>query len=150
MIGEGELKSECMKVACELGISDAVEFLGKRSTQYVRDAMTSASVFVQHSVTSTTGDKEGWPVAVAEAAASGLPIVATRHASLPEQVLHEESGVLVDENDWRAMAKAMIRLAEDANLRRRMGEAARNHLSSFDVNLQIESLEKVLVQAGQK
>ena len=83
--------------------------------------MNGADVFVQHSITdSHTGDQEGLPVAVLEAMASGLPVVATRHAGIPEAVVEGETGYLVEEGDIGAMAGHIARLAEDHTLRSKM------------------------------
>jgi glycosyltransferase involved in cell wall biosynthesis len=110
--------------------------------------LARASVFIQHSVTAANGDKEGWPVALAEAAASGLPIVATTHASIPEQVGHGESGLLCDEGDWQAMGKFMQQLADDIALRRAMGAAARSRIAAYDSAVQIAALEEVLLSVA--
>jgi glycosyltransferase involved in cell wall biosynthesis len=84
--------------------------------------------FVQHSVRAPSGDSEGTPVAILEAAASGLPVVSTRHAGIPEAVLDEVSGLLVEEGNVSAMADAMCRLLDTPGLAVRMGEAGRKHM----------------------
>lgn len=147
IIGDGELLPQCRATVDELGLGNAVEFLGSQTTEVVRRAMRNASVFVQHSVTSDSGDKEGWPVAVAEAAASGLPIVSTRHASIPEQVLDGESGLLCDELDWEKMSANMQLLATDTEKRRQLGKQARQHISQWDVGRQLEILESHLLES---
>ena len=83
--------------------------------------MARARVFVQHSVVAEDGDHEGLPLAILEAGAHGLPVVATRHAGIPDAVREETDGFLVDEGDVQAMAVAMYRLAQDAALAARMG-----------------------------
>lgn len=147
IIGDGDLLSQCQQLVGELAINDSVHFMGSRSTDEVRDAMRNASVFVQHSVTSPTGDREGWPVAIAEAAGSGLPIISTRHASIPEQVLDGETGLLCDEHDLEAMTQNMKQLAGDAGLREQFGRRSREHISQWDTDAQIEKLERILLGA---
>src|SRR5690606_2027114 len=79
-----------------------------------------------------TGDEEGLPVAILEAMASGLPVVSTRHAGIPEAVIEGTTGYLVDEGDTAGMAAHVVRLARDAELRRRMGHAGwQRALQSF-------------------
>lgn len=146
MIGDGTLRAECEQLTADLGISDRVEFLGFQPSDRVRQEMMQASAFVQHSVTSTSGDKEGWPVAIAEAAASGLPIIATQHASIPEQVEHGVGGLLCDEGDWQTMADHMIQLAKSPSLRQKMGHAARRHIAQYDCDKQIAALEDFLLE----
>jgi glycosyltransferase involved in cell wall biosynthesis len=146
MIGSGPLEGACRQLAEELGIAQAVTFAGSQPATKVAAAMSGASVFVQHSVTASGGDKEGWPVAIAEAMASGLPVVATRHAEIPNQVVHGQTGVLVSEHDWQAMSDAMAELALGPCLRQAMGAAGRRRATEFfDVVAQVGRLEDVLL-----
>lgn len=129
MVGDGPLRAEVQAAA-----GPAVQLLGAVSHLRLADLMREADVFVQHSVVDEdTGDEEGLPVAVLEAMAAALPVVATRHAGLPEAVLHEQTGLLVDEHDTGATAAALARLADDPELRLRLGAAgharARSHYS---------------------
>jgi glycosyltransferase involved in cell wall biosynthesis len=69
--------------------------------------------------------REGWPKAVLEAMAQGVPPIVTDTGGLPEAVEHEKSGLVVPANDADALGEALRRLARDVALRRRLGEAAR-------------------------
>jgi glycosyltransferase involved in cell wall biosynthesis len=72
---------------------------------------------------------EGMPIALLEAAAAGLPIVATLVGGNHEVVLDEESGALVPPRDHDALAAAMLRLMEGSDERRRaMGRRGREHI----------------------
>jgi glycosyltransferase involved in cell wall biosynthesis len=123
--GGGELFEACVILVKALGLGDCVEFKGVLSHDEVALEMRQARVFVQHSVTTPeNGDMEGKPVAVMEAMASGLPVVATRHSGITEVIEDGVTGLLVDEFDVVAMADAMIRLAQDDDLVRRIGRAA--------------------------
>jgi len=140
MIGDGPMMKSVHSLAKELGVEERVEFLGVQSTRVVRQEMHNADVFVQHSVTAENGDKEGWPVAIAEACASALPVVATRHAGIIDQIQNGDSGFLVDEHDYSTMGQRMIQLASDGPLRRSMGVRAREHIKKTDVQNQIRLL----------
>jgi glycosyltransferase involved in cell wall biosynthesis len=97
---------------------------GALSPQDVGNLLARADVFAQHSVVDPeTGDEEGLPVAILEAMAAGLPVVATRHAGIPEAVVDGVTGLLVDEGDERGMAEAIGLLADRPELRREMGMA---------------------------
>lgn len=150
VIGDGPLMDRCKAVESELGLAGHVEWLGAQPNDEVKRQLGAAGVFVQHSVTAESGDKEGWPVAIGEAAASGLPIASTRHASIPEQVEHGETGLLCDELDWRAMGENMARLASDPELRASMGRAARAKLAAMDTEHQVKQLEDVLLNAARQ
>jgi glycosyltransferase involved in cell wall biosynthesis len=87
--------------------------------------MARASCFVQHSVRPLNGDLEGTPLAILEAMAAGLPVVATRHGGIAEVVAEERTGFLVEEGDVDGMAARMLRLAETPRLASQLGEAGR-------------------------
>ena len=128
MIGTGPLLGVCRDLAAALGISDAVSFLGVQPPDIVAQEMRSARAFVQHSVEASDGDCEGTPVAVLEAGASGLPVVSTRHAGIPDVVIDEKTGLLVDERDIVGMTTAMLRLAENPRFAAAMGAAAQEQI----------------------
>jgi colanic acid/amylovoran biosynthesis glycosyltransferase len=128
MVGDGPLLAECRALAAELGVGDAVTFLGARPHEVVREEVRRARAFVQHSVVTESGDSEGTPVAVIEAGATGLPVVATRHAGIPDVVVEGETGLLVEEGDVPGMAAHLVRLARDPGLAGRMGRAARRRV----------------------
>lgn len=76
-----------------------------------------------------TGDQEMMPVGILEAMAYNLPVVSTRHAGIPEAVEEKITGYLVDEGDTRCMSDCIVKLAQDRELRKRMGSAARERVN---------------------
>lgn len=130
MVGDGPLLEDCRTLAKTLGIADAVAFLGAQPHAVVQEEMRGARAFVQHSVEAVNGDCEGTPVAILEASASGLPVVSTRHAGIPDVVVEGETGFLVDEWDTEAMAARMGSLLRQAELARKLGAAARRRTQS--------------------
>jgi glycosyltransferase involved in cell wall biosynthesis len=92
-----------------------------------------------------SGDCEGTPVSILEAGATGLPVVSTRHAGIPDVVLEGETGFLVDEGDLSGMAHWMIQFAEQPELARTMGSAARKHITdNFSRNHRIDNLWHII------
>ena len=88
---------------------------------------------------------DGTPVAVLEASATGLPVVATRHAGIPDVVLDGETGLLVDEGDVEGMAAQMIRLADDPELAARLGRAGRQRVcAEFSMEKSIAGLWSII------
>jgi glycosyltransferase involved in cell wall biosynthesis len=128
MIGDGPLLDDCKKLAEQLGVSDAVAFLGGQPPEVVQQELRSSRCFVQHSVESSNGDCEGTPVSILEAGATGLPSVSTRHAGITDVVIEGETGFLVNERDVDAMAHHILRLVEEPILAKRMGMAAREQI----------------------
>ena len=88
----------------ERGLGGRVTLHGYRSHAEVAALMARASMFVQHSVTDPDGKIEGFPVAIAEAMFTALPVVSTRHSGIPEHVQDGISGFLVAEHDVAGMA----------------------------------------------
>ena len=145
MLGEGPLLEQCKALVNDLGIGDAIAFLGAQDHAVVESEMQSARCFVQHSVTAASGDSEGTPVSILEAGATGLPVVSTRHAGIPDVVIEGQTGFLVDEGDSLSMAQRMIQLAEQPELARSMGRAAREHITSnFSKQHRINTLWNII------
>jgi colanic acid/amylovoran biosynthesis glycosyltransferase len=125
MVGDGPLLAPCRQLAAALGLAESVQFLGPRSHGEVARLMAGARALVQHSQQAADGDAEGTPVAILEAAAAGLPVVATRHGGIVDAVREGETGLLVDAGDVAGMAEAMRALADAPELASRLGRAAR-------------------------
>lgn len=147
MVGDGPLLATCRTLAAQLGLDGAVELRGALSHAGALAVLRGARAFVQHSIVSG-GDSEGTPVAVLEAAASGIPVVATRHAGIADVVTHGDSGYLVAEGDVADMAAHMLALARDPALAARLGRRARERvLEAYAADVGIARLWRVLADA---
>lgn len=148
MIGNGSQWQGCKKLAMELGIAEKVEFQGVKSHAEVAAVMKRVRAFVQHSRKTGSGQSEGTPTTVLEAGASGLPVVATRHAGIPEVVFDGETGLLVDEGDVAAMANHLTRLAKDPDLAARLGAAAKDRIcTEFSMEKRMNYLWQIVTTA---
>ena len=146
MAGIGPLWDSCRNLAKELGIENQIKFLGIQSPNQVKALMKNSRAFVQHSIMAPGGDMEGTPNSILEASGSGLPIVSTFHAGIPEAVIHEETGFLVKEGDIDLMASYMLELAKNPSLAQKMGERGRIHIEKeYCLEKQIQKLESVLL-----
>jgi colanic acid/amylovoran biosynthesis glycosyltransferase len=121
LIGDGPLRRSMQAQAAGLG--DAVRFTGLLPHAKVEEMLRAAHVFVLPSRTSKSGDMEGIPVALMEAMAQGLPVLATRHSGTPELVEHEVSGLLCAEGDRDALASNMLAFAKTPERWSAMGAA---------------------------
>ena len=119
--GRGELEGRCQ----ELGLCDQVSFLGWCDQEKVAEQLCRADILVAASVVASDGDEEGLPLTLVEAAATGLPLVGTKHAGIPEIVRDGETGFLVEERDSEALARAIQQLLDDRDLRLKLGGSAR-------------------------
>ncbi len=145
MIGDGPLLSVCQDLAKALQIENAVTFLGAQPHSVVQEEMRQARAFVQHSVESSSGDSEGTPVGILEAGASGLPVLSTRHAGIPDVVLEGKTGFLVDERDVHGMAKYMLKLIQQPGLARELGQTARRRIEThFSMEQSISRLWSII------
>jgi glycogen synthase len=117
--GDGPARAELEELSGALGLSDKVDFLGWVPPEQVAALINSATLVLMPSWT------EGLPLVALEAALMARPVVATRVGGIPEVVLHERTGLLVDGGDWRALAKSVELLLDDPETTIRMGEAAR-------------------------
>jgi glycosyltransferase involved in cell wall biosynthesis len=120
IVGDGELRADLERRAGELGIADRIEFTGARDD--VPDLLASFDVFAFPSLF------EGLCLAVIEAQAAGVPVVATPVGGIRETVVDGETGLLVPPRDPEALAKAIGRLLEDTELATRLAAAARRRV----------------------
>jgi len=145
IIGDGPLLETCRQLAHALDIA-GIELPGPQTHAQVARTMQQARAFVQHSIKPSYGDSEGTPVAVLEAGAAGLPVVATRHGGIKDVVIHGQTGFLVDEGDVDGMVEYMIRLAEDPALAAQLGHTARQRICShFSMEKSISGLWKIVL-----
>ncbi len=147
MVGEGPLLTACKKLAISLGMSN-VTFPGPVLHKHIPDFYQNAFCFVQHSVIAEDGDAEGTPVAILEAGAAGLPVIATEHGGIPDVVVHNETGFLIKEGDINSMIEFMKLLYTNPALAAKMGKNARSHLyHHFEDNSQIDRLNDLIRHA---
>ncbi len=123
--GAGPERGRLEDRARGLGLSDRVTWLGPVSHDRLPEVLAGADVFLAPSVTPPDGDIEGVPVAIIEAMASGLPVVATSHGAIPDLVSDQVTGLLAAERDAPGLAERIERLAADPTLRKRLGAAGR-------------------------
>jgi len=128
--GIGSRRESLGALVSELGLGDAVRLLGFVPDDELPALYNAADVFV---LASRRYDLlvEGFGIAIVEASASGLPVIASRSGGIPEAVREGETGFLVDPDDPAAVAAPAIRLLGDDGLRRRMGAAGRAAVETY-------------------
>lgn len=134
-IGDGPDREALAKQSVEAGISNWVHFHGQQPRTEVARLLEGADVVVAPSAPSSDGRREGIPVALMEAMASGVPVVASRLTGIPELVDDGVNGLLTPPGDAMALADALERLWLEPSLRRCLGRAAREKvLAEFDLH----------------
>lgn len=143
IIGDGPERRTLEALLRELSLGQAVRVLGAQPHDVVLAEMQRAHLYVQPSVTTADGDEEGIPTALIEAMASGLPVVATWHAGIPEIVADGRSGYLVSERNSHALAERLRHLAEHPEKWEAFGRAGRAIVEErFNLRRQAARLEE--------
>jgi glycosyltransferase involved in cell wall biosynthesis len=120
-----ETRERLLEERRRCGVESAFEFMGPQDSDTVRAMLQRTKVFALPSIIDDEGHMDGLPIALLEAAASGLPMVSTAVAGIPDIVVDGVTGIIVPQRDPEALAEAISRLLADPNLRERMGQAAR-------------------------
>jgi colanic acid/amylovoran biosynthesis glycosyltransferase len=137
IVGDGPERRRLETLAADLGLGPSVEFLGWRVCEEILALMLDHHVLLAPSVTDRGGDMEGIPVTIMEAMATGMPVISTWHSGIPELVQNGVTGSLVDERDVDALADAVNRLADHADVWEELGRRARARIER-DYNLTIQ------------
>jgi glycosyltransferase involved in cell wall biosynthesis len=119
LVGTGDARSDNEAQVDRLGLADRVRFMGYVPREKIAEHYVATHVFVLPSY------NEGMSVALLEAMASGLAVVATRAAITPELVEPEANGLVFDWGDVERLTEHLRRLAQDRFLVRRMGKESR-------------------------
>lgn len=147
-IGNGPLLSACCDHARRSRFRDRVMFHGHLAADKVVNHLADADILALHSVTGRDGETEGLPVAIQEAMASGVAVLSTEHAGIPEIIKHNETGVLVKERDAAAMAAALDRMLSNPEWTRALGTAAREFACSQLDYRQLYARVEAVIRAG--
>jgi glycosyltransferase involved in cell wall biosynthesis len=146
IIGDGPLREKLEQLAAELKVP--AEFLGVQGPDAVRGWMQRAKVLCNPSVTAANGDTEGLGMVFAEAQATGLPVVSTRHGGIPEVVRDGETGLLARERSVEELAQHLERMLVDQAFWTDCSERGKRWIrEQFDIRGCTAGLEEVYDKA---
>lgn len=117
VVGDGEHRAALEGAAARGGVADRIVFAGSRTD--VPRVLAACDVFVLPTLL------DALPTVLAEAAAAGVPIVASRIGGVPEMCLDGRNGLLVDPGDEAGLAAAVLRMLREPDLAERMGAQGR-------------------------
>ena len=149
MIGDGELFDVSKNLVKSLGLENNIILLGGLERKEIVKHLEKAFLFLQHSIVASNGDSEGTPVGIIEAMAAGLPVVSTRHAGIPDVVIENKAGLLVDENNIEEMATYMLKLVENRDLAEIMGQKGKIRIKNyFSLDKHLETINNLIYAIG--
>lgn len=143
IVGDGITRDLIYAIIDKFGMQKYVTV--KSSYSYASEEhlryLSNADIFIHPSLIDKNGEKEGIPGAVIEAMASGLPVISTYHAGIPEIIKNYETGLLVEEWDVDKLTEYILELSSKADMRKQIGEAGQKSVMS---TLKLEDKEKEL------
>lgn len=107
IIGRGPLEEAIHSLANQLNLGDSFNLLKQIPKDQVQKELFQADLFCAPSMEASNGDVEGIPNTIKEAMATGLPVISTSHAGIPELITHNKEGILVQENNVNELADAI-------------------------------------------
>lgn len=128
-VGDGPDLEILIRQATDLGLKDRVHFYGRLTQAEIAKLLRQADVLAAPSVPTRNGRREGIPIVLMEAMASGVPVVASNLSGIPELVQDEKSGLLVQPGHASGLAQALHKLYEDPALRQRFGQTGRQKIA---------------------
>jgi glycosyltransferase involved in cell wall biosynthesis len=135
LVGKGKLRSFIRSQIKTKNLSDCMKLLGPRSQVEVMNLYRSAHAYVLPCIVGSDGNRDGLPVSIVEALATGLPVITTPMTGNPEVIEENRNGLLVPFNDAKALAEAMGKLMKDSNLYERLRRNTRASVESrFDLH----------------
>ena len=124
IVGDGSDREYLMRLAAASDVADAITFLGELTDDEKLDCYSRCDVFALPS------EREGFGIVYLEANAFGKPVVGGRIGGVPDAVIHGETGLLVDPRSESEVAEAIIRLLENPEEARRLGDNGRRRVEN--------------------
>lgn len=141
IVGDGIDRGHLEDLAQSLEIEKSVRFLGRIMPPEIVDIYRSSMVFATASETETQG------IVLIEAAATGLPLVAVDAGAVRELCQNKKNGFLCKPGDTSAMTKALVRLLQDSELRKKYGEKSVEIARKHDLNCTLKRFEEIYQEA---
>ncbi len=147
IVGEGWLNSYYQKLAENLGVIDDISFVGRVPDKELKEWYQICDVFVMVSRDSTIdGGAEGFGIVYLEANAYGKPIVGGRAGGVPDAIIDNVTGLLVNPENEMEIAEAIVKLLNNPEFAKKLGEQGRKRvLQDLSWHKVGEKVEKVLL-----
>jgi glycosyltransferase involved in cell wall biosynthesis len=140
--GVGQV-DELRQLAAQLNVAQRVACPGWLNAQDKNVALATSTIFILPSY------DEGMPMALLEAMSWGLPVIATPVGGVPQVIEPEVNGLMIDPGDIDSLTRALTRLLQDPDLRRRLGSAARTTIETrFALGQALDQLTDIYRRFG--
>ena len=123
-------------------LEEKVILFGRVNDESIHQMLDSCDVFCLPCRTPESGVVEGLPVAIMEAMSYSKPVISTKHTGIPELL----PDILIEENDYKALAEGIMRLKDDPELRKKMGLRNRKIIEDSYSSANIKSLADILLE----
>lgn len=128
IVGDGIEKKSLMQQVVSLGLSKNVIFTGSVQNSELPAYYRASDVFILPSIVAKGGDTEGLGVVLLEAIAAGIPVIASNVGGIPDIVINQRTGILVDQKDAGQLSAAIEKLLGSHQLARNLSRSARAHV----------------------
>jgi len=128
IIGEGPEKDNLKQITKNLKLNNNIFFLGEIKNQYLPRYYSIADVFVLPSIIAKNGDTEGLGVVLLEAIATGTPVIGSNVGGIPDIIVNNKMGLLVEQKNTIQLSKSIIKILSDNKLRKEFIKTANNHV----------------------
>lgn len=144
MIGDGPEINKLRELIKNMDMNTQIHLLGPQSHDEVIAEMMRSHILLVPSKTANNGDKEGIPNVLMEGMATGMPVLSTIHAGIPELVEHGISGYLVPEGDQVSLTQGLIDLIDAQDSWKYLGKNGREKvMRKFNIYMQTKKLEYI-------
>ncbi len=148
IVGYGPDRNRLKALIHGAGLDGIVRLRGKLDHDEVIQLFRIARVFVLPCIISADGDRDGIPNVILEALAMKVPVVSTRVSGIPEIIRHNQTGLLVEQNDPAALSVALLQLLNNPGLCQRLSDAGYQSVrKQFSNEANLKQLKQLLLQA---
>lgn len=148
IIGDGEERSALESTIHKLSLENHVTLAGALAQSDVVDHLSRAEAFALPCIVGDDGDMDGLPTVILEAMALGIPVVSTRLAGIPEMIVHQRNGLLIEQKQTVELADALQALLESIDLRVDYRQQSLDRMTElFDLRKNVAQLKQWFVAA---
>lgn len=142
LYGDGELRKDLESLVNELCLNDQITFHGQVNNEVIFEELYKHDLLLVPSVQARDGDREGIPQTTVEGMATGIPVIASDHAGLPELVIDHNTGLQVPQKDPEALSQAILTCFSNPDLVQKVSQNGRKKVEQeHDISKQVEKAE---------